>query len=174
MHCKRPVIYCNNSLHTETTEDDSSLHQSSSAPVAISSPLLSYTVNATGNNPDPSAFSIDYKNDILTQSQILKSDDNAQFLASQTPEINTLLQNYVMDVHPMANLPPNAELLSSIRSYQHKWSPQGMLLKHKARIFTNGKQFSLVVVLSLGPANYKFYFLQQPETSCHYKSSSLT
>lgn len=71
---------------------------------------------------------------------MLKSPDAMQFAASQVTEIESLLKSKVMEVQPITSLPVTGKLLSSIWSYRRKRSPQGTLLKHKARICANGRQ----------------------------------
>lgn len=80
------------------------------------------------------------KEDILTQSQMLKTEDKAKFIESQKAEIEGLLKFDVMDIHPIAQLPPEARLLHAIWSYHRKRLPSDVLLKYKSRICVNGKE----------------------------------
>jgi len=45
-----------------------------------------------------------------------------------------------MDIHPISSLLKSTKLLSSIWSYRRKRSPNGTPLKHKSRIYVNGKE----------------------------------
>jgi hypothetical protein len=83
---------------------------------------------------------VDNKADTLTQSQMFKASDAAEFIAAQPKEIHGLVKMGVFDVHPISSKPPNAKLLSSIWSYRRKRSPVGKILKHKARICVDGSQ----------------------------------
>jgi len=88
----------------------------------------------------PHAPEADNKNDILTQSQMLKTPDKQSFIISQADEMASLQDLEIMDAHPIASLPPRARLLSSIWSYRRKRLPNGVLLKYKARLCVNGKE----------------------------------
>jgi hypothetical protein len=83
---------------------------------------------------------VDNKADTLTQSQMLKATDSADFIAAQPKEIKGLLDMGVFEILPMSSKPPLARLLSSIWSYRRKRSPVGKILKHKARICVDGSQ----------------------------------
>jgi hypothetical protein len=74
------------------------------------------------------------KEDMLTQSQMLKTPDCDSFIVAQVPEIRGLEKLQVFQYQNIRDLPPNAKLLSSIWSYQRKCHPNGELVKHKARI----------------------------------------
>jgi hypothetical protein len=76
------------------------------------------------------------------QSQMLKTPDKEAFIGSQVSEIDGLNKFDVMDLHPVAHLPPCARLLSFIWSYQQKRLPNGALLKYKSRLCVNGKEQS--------------------------------
>jgi len=52
----------------------------------------------------------------LTQSQMLKTPDYAQFVNVQASEIRGLEKMGVLKYHPIQNLPPHSRLLSSIWS----------------------------------------------------------
>jgi hypothetical protein len=78
--------------------------------------------------------------DTLTQSVMLKAPDQADFVQAQAPEIEGLHSSGVFSYHPIASLPPRAKLLNAIWSYRRKRTPAGALLKHKARICTDGSQ----------------------------------
>jgi hypothetical protein len=78
--------------------------------------------------------------DTLTQSVMLKASDHADFVKAQVPEIQGLHSSGVFSYHPMDTLPARAKLLNAIWSYHRKRSPAGVLLKHKARICTDGSQ----------------------------------
>jgi hypothetical protein len=82
----------------------------------------------------------DNKNDILTQSQMLKAEDSSKFVECQTEEIKGLYDLDIMDIKHISNLPANAKLLSSIWIYRRKRLPNGMLLKYKSRLCVNGKE----------------------------------
>jgi hypothetical protein len=59
---------------------------------------------------------VDNKADTLTQSQMLRDSDRAQFIASQHAEIRGLLKLEVFDVRHISTKPQTAKLLSSIWS----------------------------------------------------------
>jgi hypothetical protein len=59
----------------------------------------------------------DNKEDTLTQSQMFKAHDAAEFIASQASEIRGLEKMGVFTHHYISSLPPRARLLSSIWSY---------------------------------------------------------
>jgi hypothetical protein len=84
----------------------------------------------------------DPKNDILTQSQMLKAADRSNFIASQQDEIATLRNFNIMDIEHISKLPARAKLFSSIWSYCRKRLPNGVLLKYKSRLCVNGKEQS--------------------------------
>jgi hypothetical protein len=106
----------------------------------VFSPLLAYTAidMAAQTTVQESTSTYDNKQDILTQSQMLKAPDVEHFIASQIPEFENLKKSKVMEVHSITTLPATGKLLSSIWSYQRKRSPQGALLKHKAWICADG------------------------------------
>ena len=94
-------------------------------------------------NPDPSTnalLSPHSTEDTLSQSQMLKAPDRAEFEKVQIPEIRGLEKLGVFQYHKIASLPRGAQLLNSIWSYRRKRKPTGELLKHKARICTDGSQ----------------------------------
>ena len=78
--------------------------------------------------------------DVLSQSQMLKAPDRADFEKVQIPEIRGLEKLGVFQYHNIRSLPKTAQLLNSIWSYRRKRKPTGELLKHKARICTDGSQ----------------------------------
>jgi hypothetical protein len=80
------------------------------------------------------------KADTLTQSQMLKTADYQEFIASQHKEIKGLVVMGVFDIQPMENKPASARLLSAIWSYRCKRSPAGDILKYKSRICVDGSQ----------------------------------
>jgi hypothetical protein len=85
-------------------------------------------------------LALDNKEDVLTQSHMLKAADMDKFLTSQVPEIRGLEAMNVFQYKPMHSLPARAHLLSSIWSYRRKRKPNGELLKYKARICVDGSQ----------------------------------
>ena len=85
-------------------------------------------------------LALDNKEDVLTQSHMLKAADMDKFLASQVPKIRGLEAMNVFEYKPMHTLPTRAHLLSSIWSYRRKRKPNGELLKYKARICVDGSQ----------------------------------
>jgi len=94
-------------------------------------------------NPDPTnnaSFPQHSTEDTLSQSQMLKAPDRADFEKVQIPEIRGLEKLGVFQYHKIAALPHGAQLLNSIWSYRRKRKPTGELLKHKARICTDGSQ----------------------------------
>jgi hypothetical protein len=62
----------------------------------------------------------DNKADTLTQGQMLKTADAADFILSQCSEIAGLEKMGVFSYHHISHLPPRAKLLHSICSYQRK------------------------------------------------------
>jgi hypothetical protein len=82
----------------------------------------------------------DSKEDMLTQSQIVRTHDMTDFLQAQIPEIRRLEKMDVFHYKPISGLPPNARLLSSIWSYRQKHRPNGILLKYKSRLCVDGSQ----------------------------------
>jgi hypothetical protein len=103
--------------------------------------LLSYVhLVQTEVAPEPLHVMSSNKEDILTQCQMLKTEDKAKFIESQKAEIEGLLKFDVMDIHPISKLPPKARLLHAIWSYRRKRLPSGVLLKYKSRICVNGKE----------------------------------
>jgi len=78
--------------------------------------------------------------DTLTQSAMLKAPDHPAFVTAQVPEIQGLHDTGVFSYHRVETLPPQARLLNAIWSYRRKRSPAGLLLKHKARVCTDGSQ----------------------------------
>lgn len=102
--------------------------------------LLSYSTSLEADQDPVCYLACNNKEDILTQSQMLKASDATQFIECQGAEIEGLLKFKVMDAYPISNLPPQAKLISSIWSYRRKRLPNGVLLKHKARLCVNGKE----------------------------------
>lgn len=78
--------------------------------------------------------------DVLSQSQMLKAPDRAEFEKVQIPEIRGLEKLGVFQYHNIRSLPKTAQLLNSIWSYRRKRKPFGELLKYKSRICTDGSQ----------------------------------
>jgi hypothetical protein len=78
--------------------------------------------------------------DTLTQSAMLKASDQSDFITAQASEIHGLHSSGVFSYHKIETLPARARLLNAIWSYRRKRSPAGVLLKHKARICTDGSQ----------------------------------
>jgi len=110
----------------------------------IAANILSYALSATNTSAAPTAPSTaDNKNDILTQGQMLCAPDKAHFMACQADEINTLSDMDIMDILPIAQLPPHARLVSAIWSYRQKRLPNGVLSKYKSRLCINGKEQAL-------------------------------
>ena len=58
----------------------------------------------------------------------LNNSDATNFIESQKSEIDSFIKFKVMDVHPIEDFPPHAELLRSIWSYRKKRLPNGVLL----------------------------------------------
>jgi hypothetical protein len=79
---------------------------------------LSYATHVSQSS-DTSPVQLDLgsnKEDILTQSQMLKTTDRNKFIDCQQSEIAGLKKFDVMDIHPISDLPPRARLISSIWS----------------------------------------------------------
>jgi len=88
----------------------------------------------------PASTAVDSKADTLTQSQMLKQPDVADFLKAQLPELQGLVKMDVFDLLPIAQKPSHARLLSSIWSYRRKRNPIGDIIKWKARLCVDGSQ----------------------------------
>lgn len=103
--------------------------------------IFSASLNFQPNLQDFQAMvACDNKADTLTQSQMLRDSDRAQFIAAQAAEIKGLQKMEVFQVLPMNLKPATAKLLNSIWSYRRKRSPVGTILKHKARLCVDGSQ----------------------------------
>lgn len=76
--------------------------------------------------------------DILTQGEMFRATDCADFLRSQVDEITTLETENVWRVIPRTELPPTARPLHAVWSYRRKRRPDGSLLKYKSRICADG------------------------------------
>jgi hypothetical protein len=74
----------------------------------------------------------------LTQSQMLKANDCADFLKSQVSKLSGLEEAQVFEYLPMSELPPHTCLINAIWSYCCKQCPNGSLLKHKSHICVDG------------------------------------
>jgi hypothetical protein len=85
-------------------------------------------------------LALNNKEDTLTQSQMLKASDSSDFINAQISEIRGLERMKVFDYKHIETLPPHARLLSSIWIFRRKRRPNGILLKHKARICNDGSQ----------------------------------
>ena len=94
------------------------------------------------NLGDPYAFAAGSQTnpDILTQSQMFKSEDQKKFIESQVHEIEGLVKAEVFKYLQMNELPQDACLLSAIWSYHQKHQPDSSLLKHKSCICVNGSK----------------------------------
>jgi len=117
------------------------------APAAISTPpqplILSAFTMLPLDIPDCTIHAfpvVNNKDDTPTQSQMLRADDNAEFIASQPAEINGLLKMGVFKTKHISEKPPQARLLSSIWSYRRKRSPVSIITKCKSRICVDGSQ----------------------------------
>jgi len=84
--------------------------------------------------------SMNNKEDILTQGQMLKTEDRAKFEEAQEPEIQGLEEMGVFEYMKMQDLPHKAKLLNAIWSYRRKRRPDGTLLKYKARLCADGSR----------------------------------
>jgi hypothetical protein len=84
--------------------------------------LLSYasTTSDIAYNSPAAYTACNNKEDILTQSQMFKATDAAEFIKCQKDEIDGLTKFNVMEIHKIADLPPRAKLISSIWSYRRK------------------------------------------------------
>jgi hypothetical protein len=103
--------------------------------------LLTYASDPNDLSSQPVASTTcNNKEDILTQSQMLKAADSGAFIECQRAEIAGLKQFGVMDIEHISQLHAKAKLLSSIWSYRRKRLPNGVLLKHKSRLCVNGKE----------------------------------
>jgi hypothetical protein len=97
--------------------------------------LFQATTNPDFINPiniltAPHAFTaVDSQANTLTQSQMLKQHDMANFIKAQIPELDGLAKMDVFDLLPIAQKPTQARLLSSIWSYSCKRNPIGDIVK---------------------------------------------
>jgi hypothetical protein len=112
-----------------------------------SDPTLSHTFGDFSDLPVlytessiQSFLAVDNKEDTLTQGQMLRAHDRADFIKAQVPELRGLEKMQVFQYCSMTELPPRAKLLSSIWSYRRKRRPTGELLKYKARLCVDGSQ----------------------------------
>ncbi len=80
----------------------------------------SMTLPDTEMQPPTAHLACNSMNDILTQSQMLKTEGAVHFVKLQQEEIAGLMKVDVMDVHHIDNLQPRAKLISSIWSYRWK------------------------------------------------------
>ena len=98
------------------------------------------TIDGVFNPDNPLAFAAGMNNnaDTLSQSQMLKANDCADFLKSQVSEIMGLEEAQVFKYIRMSEIPPHTQLLNTIWSYCHKQHPDGSLLKHKNCICVDG------------------------------------
>ena len=72
------------------------------------------------------------KEDILTQGQILKVPDAAEFLKAQKLEIEGLEDLGVFGYLRRHKVPKGTKVLCSVWTYRRKRRPDGTLLKYKA------------------------------------------
>ena len=94
------------------------------------------------NLRDPHAFAAGSQTnlDILTQSQMFKAADHKNFIESQVPEIDGLVEAGVFEYLQMNELPQDTRLLNAIWSYHRKCQPDHSLLKHKSCICVDGSK----------------------------------
>ena len=81
------------------------------------------SIDSIFNLDNPLACAAGTKNnpDILSQGQMFKAeDDHENFISSQLPEIQGLVDADVFEFHSMSDLPPRAQLLNAIWSYHCK------------------------------------------------------
>ena len=95
--------------------------------------------NGVYNMETPVAFqsllnAMDNAADVLTQGQMLKTKDKADFIKAQQSEIEGLEEMNVFAYIKKNMLPDDAKLLRAVWSYRRKRRPGGTLLKHKARL----------------------------------------
>jgi hypothetical protein len=83
---------------------------------------------------------VDNKADTLTQSQMLKTEDQEAFLKTQPKEMEGLLKLGVFDIKHISTKLREARLLNAIWSYQRKQSPIGEFLKYKSLMCVDGSQ----------------------------------
>ena len=76
--------------------------------------------------------------DTLTQSQMKRASDRAEFEKAQVPEITGLIEADVFKPVPLNTIPKGHRLLNAIWSYRRKRRPDGSLLKYKARLCADG------------------------------------
>lgn len=106
--------------------------------------LLTHSADPSSLPSFPVAnMAYDNKNNILTQSLMLKTEDSDKFFACQPDEIKGLYDPDIIEIRHISNLPPRAKLLSSIWSYHRKWLPNGILFKYKSHLSINGKDQAL-------------------------------
>jgi hypothetical protein len=132
-------------LHRLNTNVYTAFKSDSTPPVSDATDTIHLSQNlfATAAIADTGEVSLterDNKNDILTQGQILQAPDAPKIIECQKNEFSTLNEMDIMDIEPIALLPPCARLLCSIWSYRRKRLPNGVLSKYKARLCVNGKE----------------------------------
>jgi hypothetical protein len=102
------VVPSSNNAPARVSDTRGSSTLSVTAPAHIPSVFLNYTAALdAGSPPSISTRFCDNNNGKLTQSQMFKADDSPKFIQSQSSEIKSLLNNDVMAVHPISNLPLN-------------------------------------------------------------------
>ena len=97
------------------------------------------------NMEHPVAFqslleSMNNKEDILTQGQMLKAPDAAEFKKAQEPELTGLRELDVFEYVRLQTKPAKAKILRAVWSYRRKRRPDGTLLKYKARLCADGSK----------------------------------
>ena len=92
------------------------------------------------NDSSPLAFAAVNNVDVLTQSQMKKASDRAEFEKAQVSEIAGLMDQDVFEFVHISDVPRQNRLLNAIWSYRRKKRPDGTLVKHKARICADGSQ----------------------------------
>ena len=99
----------------------------------------------TFNMENPVAYkslldSMNNKEDILTQGQMLKVPDAPEFKKAQEPEIAGLEDLGVFGYQRKSTVPKGTKILRSVWTYRRKRRPDGTLLKYKARLCADGSR----------------------------------
>ena len=80
------------------------------------------------------------KEDILTQGQMIKVSDAAEFKKAQEPEIEGLGDRGVFGYQRKSTVPKGTTILRSVWTYRRKRRPDGTLLKKKSRLCADGSR----------------------------------
>ena len=79
-------------------------------------------------------------NETYTWSEMLKEPDRVSFNDAMQKETDSLFDNNVWELMPRSNMPKDTTTIMSIWVFKRKRTPDGELLKYKARINAHGGQ----------------------------------